>query len=495
MRQLADTAAATRARDWPRALELALAVWRDTRLPELADVIDRIGEQCTIEAPPRGYRDVHGWWMRHAAPYQPAAVSTLAAYASYRVRASDTTHAEVAARWPRDHIVRAITTPRHARVALNLVDRLAAIRTWPADPRIAARLAQWLATYALVGGLRTIYPTAFAAIADVLVAIADRRVLDRLAVCRDAWRDTHVEPLRRMRDELARAHDAIDDRAWTATAELLAETAELAALVDASVVVDLDRLWREIAERPDDDAPRAVLADALIARHDTRGELIALQLAIAREPETRHARDRRVRRVARLLAVEWERYLGDVALVIQHAGSEVRRGMLEVVRAGLADTPGWAWRAVRGHRELATVRTVRAGHVTSTQGYAAFVAGLPNLRSVQIDSTEIVEALALEGARLPITHLEYTQVPHWTDRRVDARPVAPAIHQLARIAPQLQHVTFDARAIGNELPAVVAAMPSQFPALDRVVIDAPASAIRELVHLSKLPFVAVRSGP
>ncbi|HEY1551922.1 MAG TPA: TIGR02996 domain-containing protein, partial [Kofleriaceae bacterium] len=50
------------------------------------------------------------------------------------------------------------------------------------------------------------------------------------------------------------------------------------ALVEHHGPIERDRVFDAVYAAPDDDAPRAVLADALIDRGDPRGELIALQL-------------------------------------------------------------------------------------------------------------------------------------------------------------------------------------------------------------------------
>lgn len=49
----------------------------------------------------------------------------------------------------------------------------------------------------------------------------------------------------------------------------------------AGALAAIDDLFREVYARPEDDAVRAVLADALLAADDPRGELIALQLDLA----------------------------------------------------------------------------------------------------------------------------------------------------------------------------------------------------------------------
>ena len=68
---------------------------------------------------------------------------------------------------------------------------------------------------------------------------------------------------------------------------------------------DVDQLFAECLAKPDDDAPRAVLADALLEREDPRGELIALQL----RPELGEAE---TKRVAALLRKHEKQWLGEL---------------------------------------------------------------------------------------------------------------------------------------------------------------------------------------
>jgi uncharacterized protein (TIGR02996 family) len=49
-------------------------------------------------------------------------------------------------------------------------------------------------------------------------------------------------------------------------------------------------LFAEVLARPDDEAPRLVLADRLIEAGDPRGEFIQLQCAAARRPTLRPRR-------------------------------------------------------------------------------------------------------------------------------------------------------------------------------------------------------------
>lgn len=80
-------------------------------------------------------------------------------------------------------------------------------------------------------------------------------------------------------------------------------------------MTDEAALLAEIVARPDDDAPRLVLADLLTARQDPRGELIALQCRLAAAPDDAA---RRTLRIAenKLLAAHGEAWTAPVKAVL-----------------------------------------------------------------------------------------------------------------------------------------------------------------------------------
>jgi len=95
----------------------------------------------------------------------------------------------------------------------------------------------------------------------------------------------------------------------------------------------LDALYAAVHASPDDDAPRAVLADALQDAGDPRGELIALQLREAAGTATPEMRAR----VQSLIVTHGRRWLGDVRPIARYV--EFRRGFLDVlqVQKGVTD--------------------------------------------------------------------------------------------------------------------------------------------------------------
>ncbi|MFO0598625.1 MAG: TIGR02996 domain-containing protein [Myxococcaceae bacterium] len=94
----------------------------------------------------------------------------------------------------------------------------------------------------------------------------------------------------------------------------------------APVAADLTQLWKAVWERPTDDGRRAVLADALQAAGDPRGEFITLQLAIAEG----RADARAEQRVRELLSHHVDTWSGSLPTV-QRASREFRRGFLSAV--------------------------------------------------------------------------------------------------------------------------------------------------------------------
>ncbi|HEY1549958.1 MAG TPA: TIGR02996 domain-containing protein [Kofleriaceae bacterium] len=105
-----------------------------------------------------------------------------------------------------------------------------------------------------------------------------------------------------------------------------------------------DPLFAAIYADPDDDAPRHVLADALIDRGDPRGEFISLQLARGRN-------DLRIARELELQQAHATEWLGALAIVLDARRSRFERGFLSHAAVvpntkkqlrKLAREPGWA---------------------------------------------------------------------------------------------------------------------------------------------------------
>lgn len=105
---------------------------------------------------------------------------------------------------------------------------------------------------------------------------------------------------------------------------------------------DEDRLFAAVLADLDDDAARQVWADALLAREDPRGELIALQLARSPKHDAK---------IKKLVQKHWRSWVGALAPAIVASTVEIDRGLVvacttDVRRKGAAVAvfhhPGWA---------------------------------------------------------------------------------------------------------------------------------------------------------
>ncbi len=173
----------------------------------------------------------------------------------------------------------------------------------------------------------------------------------------------------------------------------LVEPDEVAPLQRAAEAALPRRLGQEtellaaIAATPEDDAPRAVLADLLAAEGDPRGEFIALQLA---------GGDTQPRQQA-LLREHWQTWLDPIARVLDYEGLRFERGFLHRARV---DERWWS-RAWGGLESEALWRTAYA-----LWGPPKLVlrGDLPLLREVCLES-EAIGALARGGEARPFTHV------------------------------------------------------------------------------------------
>ena len=463
---------------WPLALAESLECWRETRSPQLADLVDRLGARCG--SPPPADADLQRWWIERARPYDPEMVTPLLDRVAVRMRTSDGTWSAMRERWPGNPLVPILDAEQGIPQHRNWLERLLAMLAWPDDPRTARVLAGWLASHELY-----VHTPAFAvvygAIADRLAALGDVRVVPML----DAFLGDAAVGYRDQRALVERAKAALDGRAP------ISEDAELAALAAglAPTGADLDRLWREVGDHPGDLSARTVLGDALSAAGDPRGELIALQLALAAE-DTGHARDRRARRVKRLLDAWWPHWLGELAAIALRDGSEFRNGMLEVLRVGQPSAPPRAWAAAHGHRELRTVHTLRPLRASPVE-YARFAAGIEHLRTLQVDAPGTLLELGKLGAHLPLTSLEYLQ---GRDRPGEVLPpLVEAFRAFAPAASELEHVQLATAPLGAELDALVPELRSLFPRLHAIELLAPSRvAVRELTdRFASVPLVTI----
>jgi hypothetical protein len=188
---------------------------------------------------------------------------------------------------------------------------------------------------------------------------------------------------------------------------------------DALLSSRVDDLWRECVARLDDDEPRHILADALQAEDDPRGELMMLQLMPA-DPDSAPARRARIRELVKRWRGPW---LGRLNHIVR--GASWDRGFL--TRLEECDHENDDWSTVSGpyDRELSTVQEV-----------------IPNPLS----------------QRFPERRLrEYTSVV--TDpRMVSLRAIGAHLGLLSRLPQRLRHIVLDEASVTNraQLRAVFA---------------------------------------
>jgi uncharacterized protein (TIGR02996 family) len=303
------------ARDYA-GLTLALREeWERSRSPKIAELCERASASVTIEVPVLPTRRAaSSHWEALAERRDPASVPTL-----------------LAAPWPED--------PKEAAARSALLAR------FPPDPRIAGAATTLLheGRYRVFRGL-----VAEEALLTLLVAHADPRAAERLTPT--------LERLARFRDAASRRRLALLDGSALheaiAALRLAPDSSDLpeleavrAALRGAPAEVG-EALLAAVYADPDDDAPRAVLADFLAERGDPRGEFIQLQLGL----EAAAAPDpKRERRAASLLHALRPRWCEDLR-GLRASTARFRRGFVDEGDLHLRE--GWTG----AERSFATLR-------------------------------------------------------------------------------------------------------------------------------------------
>lgn len=152
--------------------------------------------------------------------------------------------------------------------------------------------------------------------------------------------------------------------------------AELARFAPVEPTVDERELESDVYANPDDDVPRAVLADLLQSRGDPRGELISLQLA--------GAGDARVEELVRDHGRMWLGPLHEIA-----AGAEMQRGFL--TRLELAAGSAESWERAIDHPLLGTVEDLIPGECSGPR-YAELIScsTMRALRRIEVFDLAVV---------------------------------------------------------------------------------------------------------
>lgn len=373
--------AAIERRDFPAALEVALAAWRESRVPALADLVDAIGARIPVRALPP--KTIHRAWLDLAAKNDSADVGTLIATIDRGV--------------PRP-------TKKSSRFRAVLpegwIERARALAERPDDPRIPRAIVTVLreSTWSIWEDDRE---ATFVTPLRVVERSRDVRLLPLLDEAAAAAREGRLPGTNAaIRDALTPVIAAL--RAIEPPADEERAHAIIASLGGAPAV-DLQPLLDLVLRDPDDDAARLVYADALTAAGDPRGEFITLQLLPDPTPE----QTARMQSILRAHQGEW---LGDLAHVF--AGIRFERGML--ASAELVNNAGAAaqvWARAPMNPLLATMHMLRKGLGNETH-YSSFVFSpqMRSLRSVAVLSQKMLTPLT-EGS-WPFEAIDFAKTPN-----------------------------------------------------------------------------------
>lgn len=497
--EISELHAALAASDYPLALHRALELWRDSRDPLLADLIDRISARCTLPEPAGRLPAEHQlWWVQRARENgnkpDPITVGGLLAVLGNRADFLDAAIEIVRARWvdePRNPLTSHLG--RGNRWPTNFQERVAVLMSWPDDPRVSKAVVAIAASsnFPHAYGITAMYEM----LADRIAVIGDVRIIDKLEEIAAEPR-AGQEVLRRLQVTFAtRAIAVVGKRqAPRSIGPALAECIDMVPAppppTPPAPRPQIDALWKEVAANPDDVGVRAVLGDALVEAGDLRGDAIVLQCnaRVPNRPLRGSGRTAYDGRVKTLLRMQWEAWFGDLALILPRRACEFRCGMLEVATVGLATSPEWAYAKAKGHRELACIHTVRPGWIT-TDDFVEFTVNLQRFpRTLGVTGIDVIEALEDRGAdvkavttiemmRSPVTGPNDRPLPDWT-----SKPLRDQLAKLALAAPGLQQLIVRDHAIARTFAGLRREVRLLFPALRTLAVDKQtALAVRDLV--------------
>ena len=342
-------------------------IWRATRAAAIADAIDALTDAALA-----------GW-------EPPAPRTNLAFQAAWLAALGD----DAQRGWAAHALLSQLPGGDGDQRSVACCERLHALRAAPGDPRIGRAVVELIGQPLQILG----HDDVLDAIVLVLAVHGD----DRSAAIAARRLET-ADPADASLIRLVLAAQPSARRAATPT-ELERFAARRAPLPAAQA--QIDALVREVHARPDADDARLVLADALLAHGDPRGELIALQLAGA-------ADDRQLDRVDQLLREHGKGWLGTLREVTYRA--RFARGFLarlELNGRWTATEQGWARHAC--DPTLATVEDLIPGRSVGPV-YARFVTSpaMTALRRIEVFDRPTLEALRETPASL--THVS---CPRW----------------------------------------------------------------------------------
>jgi len=337
-----------------------LEAWRTTHDPAVERAIARIGANLSRVRGPiaaRSHGELEGTWHAVAAKRDPIDVTRLLE----------------------------LKFPAHWKRAIARARQLA---EFSPDPRISIRLADIARTYTSRSS-RPLHDVIGRILADAPTASAMPGL--------EAVVTSHAEAYRRAREAIA------------ATAVYPVDPALLTRAGGEGP--DVDALSAQHTANPGDLEARMVLADALQAAGDPRGELIMLQIAIADGTASAGA----TRRVTTLLQNHADEWTGPLPAI---EGPRFERGFLVACETG-ADNAAIARTLERPEWRTIEELSLRANDVELVQLFAR----LPLLRRLCADGRGFEQLAA--ASRSPITRLEVAFVR------------SPSSHVFSRPAPEM----------------------------------------------------------
>lgn len=349
------------------ALVDALAVWRPTRAAVVAEAIDALSEVALA-----------GW-------VAPTARTNRAFHLAWLAAIADDVHRGWAARSALQQLPGGTGDQRAAACC----ERLAALRDAPPDPRIGRAIVELIGQQLQILGSAQVLD----AIVEVLAVHGD----ERTAAIAQRRLETADPADAHMIQRVLAAQPARERAATLAELERYADRRSRPLLARAQI----EALVREVHARPDVDDARHVLADALLAQGDPRGELIALQLTPSPD-------ERQLDRIDQLLREHGKGWLGTLREITYRARFE--RGFLarlELNGRWTATERGWDRHVV--DPVLATVEDLVPGRSVGPI-YARF---LTSSAMVALRRIEVFDKPTLDAVRETPANLVHVSCPRW----------------------------------------------------------------------------------
>ncbi len=287
----------------------------------------------------------------------------------------------------------------------DVAARVAVLAKRKPDPRIAAALTEAVKDPAFTS--TSSMPVLWTPLFTLLAKIGDAEVLAELAPLADDYdrRLGSSVASGMMQAKLKKLLAALVKRHGPASpAKAVPKQAA------SRVVASYDALLEDVLAVPEDDRPRAVLADFLQERGDPRGEFIVLQL-----------RGGDAAREAELLAMHKREWIGAIADAIDLDDAKFARGFVESV--SVAGRPRIKVATTAGHPTWGTVRRVTC---TASQRRPIAVLTHPVMRALRtITGLDELGYYDLAHARhaLPVEEIDLVC---WSTR--DDRPLEPRVH-------------------------------------------------------------------